>query len=118
MNFNAGIDAVVRRMAQDSVGLLIACSNGLQMPDLPDPVAHLSGYRSLGESFVLLCRDGISKIIVTPAADAERAAAWRGLHTSITTDDLIGALTRELADRRKVARSVAIIGIDAFPHFL
>ena len=61
MNFDARIDAVLRRMAEEGIELLIACSNGLQMPDRPDPVVHLSGYRSLGESFVLLHRDGAAK---------------------------------------------------------
>jgi hypothetical protein len=54
-------DAVLRRMAEDGIELLIACSNGLQMPDRPDPVVHLCGYRSLGESFALLHGDGTAK---------------------------------------------------------
>src|SRR5579863_9697433 len=97
MEFDARIDAVLRRMARDGVDLLIACSNGLQMPDRPDPVVHLSGYRSLGESFVLLRRDGVSKLIVYPAADAERAETWKGPHSCVATDDLAGMLTREFA---------------------
>jgi Xaa-Pro aminopeptidase len=118
MKIEARIDAVIRRMAEDGIELLIACSNGLQMPDRPDPVFHLSGYRSLGESFVFLYRDGTLKLIVSPAADAERAAAWKGFHAGIATDDLVGALNRELAGCKKIAGLVAIIGIDAIPHFL
>jgi Xaa-Pro dipeptidase len=118
MDFDARIDAVLRRMAEDGIELLICCSNGLQMPDRPDPVVHLSGYRSLGESFVLLHRDGASKLIVSPAADAERVAAWEGPHTHIATDDLIVALTQELVDRNTIAGRVAIVGIDAVPHLM
>jgi Xaa-Pro dipeptidase len=118
MEFDARIDAVLRRMAQDSVDLLIACSNGLQMPDRPDPVVHLSGYRSLGESFVFLRRDGTSKLIVSPAADAERAEACKGSHTCIATDDLAGTLTREFARSKSAAGRVAIVGLDALPHIL
>src|ERR1039457_4778917 len=118
MNFDARIDAVLRRMASDGIDLLIACSDGLQMPDRPDPVVHLSGYRSLGESFVLLHRDGTAKLIVSPAADAERAVAWRGPHACIATDDLVGALTRELADRKTIAGCIAVVGIDVLPHLL
>ena len=118
MDSDARIDAVLRRMAKDGVELLIACSNGLQMPDRPDPVVHLSGYRSLGESFVLLHRDGTSKLIVSPAADAERAAAWKGAPAYIATDDLVGALTREFMDRKPIDGRVAIVGIDAMPHLL
>src|SRR4029077_19655464 len=116
MDFNYRIDSVLRCMDKNGIELLIACSNGLQMPDRPDPVVHLSGYRSLGESFVLLHRDGTAKLIVSPAADAARASAWIGFHACIATDDLIGALTQILADRKAIAGHVAIVGIDAFPH--
>jgi len=118
MDFDSRIDAVLRRMAADGIDLLIACSNGLHMPDRPDPVVHLSGYRSLGESFVLLHRDGLARLIVSPAADAERAVAWRGPRACIATDDLVGALTRELGDRKTIAACIAIVGIDALPHLL
>jgi Xaa-Pro dipeptidase len=118
VDFDARIDAVLRCMDKDGIELVIACSNGLQMPDRPDPVVHLSGYRSLGESCVLLHRDGASKLIVSPAADAERAAAWKGSHASLATDDLVGALTREFTGRKTIAGSVAIVGIDALPHYL
>jgi Xaa-Pro aminopeptidase len=118
MEFDARIDAVLRRMARNGVDLLIACSNGLQMPDRPDPVVHLSGYRSLGESFVLLRRDGVSKLIVSPAADAERAETWKEPHSCVATDDLAGTLTREFARCKTTAERVAIVGLDALPHIL
>ena len=118
MDFDARIDAVLRRMAADGIDLLVACSNGLQMPDRPDPVVHLSGYRSLGESFVLLHCDGASKLIISPAADAERVEAWKSPDACIATDDLVGALTREFSNCKTVAGGVAIIGIDALPHLL
>jgi Xaa-Pro dipeptidase len=118
MNSDARIEAVLRRMAKDGIELLIACSNGLQMPDLPDPVVHLSGYRSLGESFVLLHRDGASKLIASPVSDAERLAACRSPHAGIATDDLIDALTSELLDGDPISGCVAIVGIDSMPHLL
>jgi Xaa-Pro dipeptidase len=118
MESNARIGAVLRRMAEDEIELLIACSNGLHLPDRPDPVVHLSGYCSLGESFVLLHHDGTSKLIVFPAADAARAAARKGPHSAIATDDLAGALTRELAECKKLSSRIAIVGIDAVSHLL
>src|ERR1700693_4388276 len=102
MDFDTRIDAVLRCMAKDGIELLIACSNGLQMPDRPDPVVHLSGYRSLGESFVLLHRDGTAKLIVSPAVDAERVAAWKYSPACIATDNIAGELIRELADRKAI----------------
>jgi len=118
MNADARIDAVIRCMSEHGIELLIACSNGLQMPDLPDAVTHLCGYRSLGESFVLLRRNGPAKLIVSPAADAERAAAWGNPPAGIATDDLVGALARELADCKTVAGRSAIVGLGDMPHVL
>src|SRR5450631_2491927 len=103
MDFNSRIDAVLRHMADGDIEMLIACSNGLQMPDRPDPVVHLSGYRSLGESIFLLRRDGTEQLIVSPAADAERAAACGRPHACIATDDLVGALAKVFADRKTIA---------------
>src|SRR4029077_4733464 len=116
MDFDARIEAVVRCMAKEGIEVLIACSDGLQMPDRPDPVAHLSGYRSLGESVALLHSDGASKLSVSPAAGAERVAACPGPDFSLATDDLFGALARALADRKSTGGRVAIVGIDALPH--
>ena len=118
MDSNSRIEAVVRCMVREGIELLIACSDGLQMPDRPDPVAHLSGYRSLGESFFLLHRDGGGKLIVSPAADAERVADLKGSHAFIATDDLFRALAQALADRKSTAGRVAVVGIDALPHAL
>ena len=118
MDFEARIDAVLRCMAKDGIELLIAGSSGLQMPDRPDPVVHLSGYRSLGESLFLLHRDGRAKLIVSPGADAERAAAWKGPHDSIATDDLTGAIANEPIACNPIAGYVGLVGIDALPHVL
>ncbi len=118
MNQDDRIAATLRCMADNGVDLLIACSNGLHMPDRPDPVVHLSGYRALGESIVLLRRDGGLKLIVSPAADAERAACWKGPDAWVATDDLAGALTKESVGFLANAGRVALVGIDAISHFL
>jgi Xaa-Pro dipeptidase len=117
MNQDERIAAVLRCMAGEGVELLIACSNGLHMPDRPDPVVHLSGYRALGESIALLRRDGALKLVVSPAADAERAARWKGAARCIATDDLAEALVKE-SSRGADAWRVALVGVDAIPHRL
>jgi Xaa-Pro dipeptidase len=118
MDLDARIDDVLRRMAKDGIELVIACSNGLQMPDRPDPVVHLTGYRSLGESFLLLYRDGTQKLFASPTADAERMSAWSCPLDRIASDDLLGALTQDLENRKPFAARAAIVGIDAIPHFI
>jgi Xaa-Pro aminopeptidase len=116
MESNDRIDAMLRCMAANGIELLITCSNGLQMPDRPDPVVHLCGYRSVGESFAVLCRSGSAKLIVSPAADAERVAAWGSPGASIATDDIVAALGQESKGYNANTGSVAIVGIDALPH--
>jgi Xaa-Pro dipeptidase len=93
-------DAVLRRMAQDGIDLLITASSGFRPFDWPDPVTFLSGYQSLGESLFLLRSDGSSQLIVSPAWDAERVQASAPSHNSIATDDLMSALARLLGERK------------------
>jgi Xaa-Pro aminopeptidase len=57
-------------------------------------------------------------LIVSPAYDAERASAGRSPGAVIATNDLIGVLSRELANVGKIPGCAAIVGIDAIPHFL
>lgn len=118
MDLDTRIDAVLRHMAENGVAVLIVCSNGLHMPDRPDPVVHLSGYRSLGDSFFLLDGSGESRLIVSPSADAERAAAWKISGRCTATDDLVETLACELGGFNTSAGRVAIVGIEAMPHLL
>ncbi|HWW50535.1 MAG TPA: Xaa-Pro peptidase family protein [Verrucomicrobiae bacterium] len=118
MNLDTRIDVVLGRMVPENIDLLIAASNGLHLLDRPDPAVHLGGYRSLGECLFLLYRDGTRKLIVSPAADDERVAAWRGLSGCIATDDIAGALARELTERGTVAGRIGTAGVDALPHRL
>ena len=110
------IAAALQWMSVHGVELLIACSSGLHMPDRPDPVAHVSGYRSLGESFFLLHGDGTSKLIVSPATDKERLACHSGRQACIARDNLEETLTQELGDCGLTGAQISIVGIDAMPH--
>src|ERR1700719_5219577 len=56
-----------------------------------------SGVRPIGESAVLVDRTGASTLIVTPAWEAERAAALSRTPKTIGTDDLAQALGPALA---------------------
>jgi Xaa-Pro aminopeptidase len=93
--------AVLRRMAQDNIDLLIAASSGFRPFDWPDPVTFLSGYQSLGESLFLLRSDGAATLIVSPAWDAERVQAGAPTLNPMAADDVAAALTRVLSERRR-----------------
>ena len=64
-------ESICKRPALDG---LIAASNGLNNFLESNAVYVLSGVRPIGESAVVLDRDGRSTLIVTPAWDGERAA--------------------------------------------
>src|ERR1700709_1708695 len=103
------IAAVLRRMAEDGIDLLVAASHARHSLVASDPATHLSGFRSLGESIVLLRPDGPSVLIPTPASHAERAVAQSLTTSVIATDDLAAAVATALASLGDTR--VAVAGI-------
>jgi Xaa-Pro dipeptidase len=88
---------------------LIAASNGLNNFLESNAVYVLSGVRPIGESAVVLDRDGRSTLIVTPAWDGERAASSSSTDLTIGTDDLAATLKDVAAKYRlDVARSISV----------
>ena len=75
-------------IANQSLDGLIAASNGLNNFLEFNAVYVFSGVRPIGESAVVLDRDGASTLIVTPAWDEARAAAASSTDRTIGTDDL------------------------------
>src|SRR5258705_10498704 len=73
----------------------------------------LSGVRPIGESAVVVDRAGGSTLIVTPAWDAERAAARSRTAETIGTDDLPGALAQGLKAHRIDAKKTVTVGLRA-----
>lgn len=134
--------AVTRRMAANAIDVLIAASSGFRPYDFPDPVAFLSGYQSLGESLLVLGRDGAATLLVSPSWDAERAAhSAQDMHAqdmhTVAVDDVASELARLMHSHvdgrgkariatagcgsvapRLAARVAAAGGIIAFDHEL
>src|ERR1700722_12745271 len=116
MDRSGRIERVLRRMAADGADTLVALSNARHSMARPDVATHLSGFRSLGESALVLFGDGTARLIVTPAYDEDRAAARRPDLSILATDDLAAALAQGLAGGgAKVAR-IATTGIASLPH--
>ena len=84
--------AATRHLADQALDGLIAASNGLNNFLESNAVYVFSGVRPIGESAVVLDRDGASTLIVTPAWDEARAAAASSTDRTIGTDDLATAL--------------------------
>jgi Xaa-Pro dipeptidase len=97
---------------------MIAASNGLNNFLESNAVYVLSGVRPLGESAVVLDRDGRSTLIVTPAWDGERAAALSTTDATIAADDLAAALAGVAKKYRLGAAETISVGLSSLGQAL
>ena len=107
--------AATRHLADQALDGLIAASNGLNNFLESNAVYVFSGVRPIGESAVVLDRDGVSTLIVTPAWDEARAAAAASTDRTIGTDDLAATLksvvgTHRLDLSRTISVGLALLG--------
>jgi Xaa-Pro dipeptidase len=108
--------AAARYLRDEALDGLIAASNGLNNFLDSNAVYVLAGVRPIGESAVVLDRDGRSTLIVTPAWDGERAAAQSATDSTIGTDDLAAALASVAKTHRlDMARTVSV-GLTLLGH--
>jgi Xaa-Pro dipeptidase len=112
-----------RYLADQSLDGLIAASNGLNNFLESNAVFVLSGVRPIGESAVVLDRDGRSTLIVTPAWDEERAAALSATERTIGSDDLAATLksvvgTHHLDLSRSVSVGLSLLGAALFDRIV
>ena len=96
-------------IANQALDGVIAASNGLNNFLESNAVYVFSGVRPIGESAVVLDRDGRSTLIVTPAWDEARAAAASSTDRTIGTDDLAATLKSVVGTYRlDLSRSVSV----------
>jgi Xaa-Pro aminopeptidase len=89
--------ATARYLAAEGLDGLIALNGGQNSFLEAHAVFVLSGVRPIGESAVLVDRSGAATLIVTPAWEAERAAALSRTLKTVGTDNLAQALAKALA---------------------
>src|SRR3954466_6573576 len=94
------LEATARYLADEALDGLVAVNFGHNSFLESHAVFVLSGVRPIGESAVVVDRSGASTLIVTPAWDAERAAALSQTAKTIGTDDLPTALASVLQSHR------------------
>jgi len=108
-NRNGRLGAAAKYVAGHSLDGLIAASNGLNNFLESNAVYVLSGVRPIGESAVVLDRDGHSILILAPSWDGERAAALSATDETIATDDLAAALAVAVKKHRlNVERTISV----------
>jgi Xaa-Pro dipeptidase len=106
---NIRMAAAAKHLQGQGLDGLIAASNGLNNFLESNAVYVLSGMRPLGESAIVLDRDGRSTLIVTPAWDAERASALSTTDETIATDNLASALTDVVKNYRlDIAKTISV----------
>jgi len=118
MSKNGRLVEATRLLQEGGLDGLIAASNGLNNFLESNAVYVLSGVRPIGESAVVLDREGSSTLIVTPAWDGERAASLSSTDATIATDDLGAALKTAVGKHRlEVSRSLSV-GLSLLGHGL
>src|SRR5579862_7505919 len=101
--------AAARHLGDQALDGVIAASNGLNNFLESNAVYVLSGVRPIGESAVVLDRDGRSTLVVTPAWDETRAAAISSTDRTIGTDDLAATLKSVAgAHRLDLSRTISV----------
>jgi Xaa-Pro dipeptidase len=108
---NGRLAQAARHLHDHALDGLIAASNGLNNFLESNAVYVFSGVRPIGESAVVLDRDGRSTLIVTPAWDGERAAALSSTEDTIAADDLAAALQSVVGKYRLDASRMIAVGL-------
>ncbi len=106
---NSRLIRATRQLQDEALDGLIAASNGLNNFLDSNAVYVLGGVRPIGESALVLDRDGRSTLIVTPAWDGKRAAALSSTDDTIGTDDLVATLASVVGTHRlDLSRTVSV----------
>jgi Xaa-Pro dipeptidase len=111
MTKNARLAQATQYLNDHALDGLIAFTNGLNNFLDANAVYVFSGARAIGESAVVLDRDGRSTLIVTPAWDAERAATVSATDHTIGADDLAEALRSVFGQHRLTGKRTVSVGL-------
>ncbi len=101
-------------MAKAGVERLICCGNGHHMIDLANPIAHLTGYRSLGPAVLALQASGSARLLTSSVDDADAMAA-AGVDDCRAVDDIGAALPDFIGPS---ITATATMGLRAMPRRL
>ncbi len=108
---NTRLQQTVRYLADEALDGLVAVNCGHNSFLESHAVFVLAGVRPIGESAVVVDRDGRSTLIVTPAWDAERASAFSRTSRTVGTDDVPDALAAALGDHRIDLQKTVTVGL-------
>lgn len=100
---------VVERLEAEGLDALVAAASGFHSFLDPNLAFVLADVKPLGDSAVIVRRDGSSTLIVTPAWDIERATRHSTTDATLAGDDLAETLSDSL---RRDGIAAAAVGTD------
>ncbi len=106
---------VLAAMDRENLDALVAVSGDVHAFQQPNAVMLLTGFRAIGSSYVVLRRDGELTLTVSPAWEAERAAAGARPLRVDGTDDIRSSLATALGHIGPAAR-LGVVGLDTFGY--
>jgi Xaa-Pro dipeptidase len=98
-------------LVQEGIDGVVAFSDGQNSFLEANAVFVLTGVRPLGESAVLLDKDGRSLLVITPTADEERAQRLSGATKTLAVDDLAAGLEAGIREMGFQNAKLAIVGL-------
>jgi Xaa-Pro aminopeptidase len=109
--YDTRLAATAQYLRDQSLDALVALNFGQNSFLESHAVFVLAGARPIGESAVVIDRDGGSTLIVTPAWDGERAGALSRTAETVGADDLAASLAKVLAARPIDPRKTVTVGL-------
>lgn len=98
-------------LVQEGIDGLVAFSDGQNSFLEANAVFVLTGVRPLGESAVLVDKNGRSLLVITPAADEERAQRLSGATKTLAVDDLAEGLEAGIREMGFQNARLATVGL-------
>jgi Xaa-Pro dipeptidase len=115
MNFQDRLADILRRMQEAKLDVIVALHDGAHFIEKPNPVTVLTGFKALGPSGAVLRADGRCDLIVTPAWDAERAAALCPDVRVNGADELVEGVAESLAGPGLARTTIGVAGTRFLP---
>jgi Xaa-Pro dipeptidase len=111
MSVNGRCRRVLAEMERAGLDAVIAVCGDVHGFQTPNAVMLLSGFRSTGDSYVVLRKDGETTLVVSPAWEADRAAARSYTMHNDATNDIRSSLTASIEQLALPNARVGIVGL-------
>jgi Xaa-Pro dipeptidase len=116
MNADERCQCVLAEMQKAGLDALIAVCGDVHAFQRPNAVMLLSGFRSIGDSFVVLRDNGESTLVVSPVWEAERAEARSHATRTTGTDDIRASLAEAVEDLAAPRSRLGVVGLETLAY--